>query len=50
MGGIYSMSQVLDHSLVVVTQRYVHLFTKTLQDASQNAAKGINAAMVAANS
>lgn len=44
---IYSISQVLGHSSVIVTQRYAHLSTKTLQDASQNAAKCINAAMAA---
>jgi len=42
---IYSVSQVLGHSSVIVTQRYAHLSTKTLQDASQNAARCINAAM-----
>jgi len=44
---IYSVSQVLGHSSVIVTQRYAHLSTKTLQDASQNAAKCINDAMAA---
>jgi len=42
---IYSVSQVLGHSSVIVTQRYAHLSTKTLQDASQSAARCINAAM-----
>jgi len=42
---LYTVQQLLGHSTPVVTQRYAHLSTKALQDASNVAAQQIQAAM-----
>jgi integrase len=42
---LYTIQGVLGHSSPVVTQRYAHLSTKTLQDASDKVADVINDAM-----
>lgn len=42
---IYSISKILGHSTVKVTERYSHLDSKTLQAASNSASVMINAAM-----
>jgi len=42
---LYTIQGVLGHSSPVVTQRYAHLSTKTLQDASDKVADAINNAM-----
>jgi site-specific recombinase XerD len=42
---LYTVQQLLGHSTPVVTQRYAHLSTKALQDASNVASQHIQAAM-----
>ena len=42
---LYIIQGVLDHCSPVVTQRYAHLSTKSLQDASDKVADVINKAM-----
>ncbi len=44
---LYEVSQLLHHSSMAVTQRYAHLSTKTLQEASQSASLCLDAAMAA---
>ncbi|MEY4719257.1 MAG: hypothetical protein RL563_1875 [Pseudomonadota bacterium] len=42
---LYTVQQLLGHSTPVVTQKYAHLSTKALQDASNVPAQQIQAAM-----
>jgi len=42
---LYEVQQILGHSQSVVTERYAHLSTKTLQDASNSASRIIQGAM-----
>ena len=42
---LYEVQQILGHSQSIVTERYAHLSTKTLQDASNSAGRLIQAAM-----
>lgn len=44
---LYEVQQILGHSQSIVTERYAHLSTKTLQDASNSAGRLIQAAMQA---
>lgn len=42
---LYEVQQILGHSQSIVTERYAHLSTKTLQDASNSASVIIQGAM-----
>jgi integrase len=42
---LYEVQQILGHSQSIVTERYAHLSTKTLQSASDSASVKINAAL-----
>lgn len=42
---LYEVQQILGHSQSIVTERYAHLSSKTLQDASNSAGRVIQAAM-----
>jgi site-specific recombinase XerD len=42
---LFEVQKILGHSTPIVTQRYAHLSTKTLQEASNAASDAIQAAM-----
>jgi site-specific recombinase XerD len=42
---LYEVQQILDHKSPTVTQRYAHLSTKTLQEASDSASEMIQGAV-----
>jgi site-specific recombinase XerD len=42
---LFEVQKILGHSTPIMTQRYAHLSTKTLQEASNAASDAIQAAM-----